>query len=297
MAKSIYQSEEYKKALMKSKAKLIEIDEDFFAVEKNIKLGFSEKKVLEARGTPSKKSMILFQEISKKYFYGIISPCVINYDKEMFSRIKYLKVENWTILIDLRKSKEELWNALEKKSSRWGVKTANKNGLEIDKNAGEKEINEFYKIYKKTAEEGGFDAENREFLDSLIKSDIAKLFLVKRKDKVVAGGLLLLDRENNYTILDLTASSAEGFKFQAMPLLYWEIILFSKENGFNSFDLGGYDREAGEGEKTYNVNKFKERFGGQIVEQPIYSTNRKYVFLRGLLKRMRFMRKWYRKWD
>jgi len=107
----------------------------------------------------------------------------------------------------------------------------------------------------------------------------------------------LLDRENNYTILDLTASSAEGFKFQAMPLLYWEIILFSKENGFNSFDLGGYDREAGEGEKTYNVNKFKERFGGQIVEQPIYSTNRKYVFLRGLLKRMRFMRKWYRKWD
>jgi hypothetical protein len=48
--------------------------------------------------------------------------------------------------------------------------------------------------------------------------------------------------------------------------------------------LGGYDAEASPQSKTYNINKFKERFGGKVVVQPIYSTNWKYPFLRKILK-------------
>lgn len=295
--KSVYQTGDYKEALKKSKAKIVDISQDFFGVEKTILfLGFWKKKVLEARGTPSKEDMVKFKETAKSYFYGLISPCVIESNEELFRENKYFKVLNHTLLIDLRKTKEELWNGLEKKSARWGVKTANKNNLYVEKNKFSKsDIAKFYKLYKESAEKGGFKAETIEFLESLIGKEACRLFLIKNKKEIIAGGLLLLDRENNYAILDLTASSEKGLKMQAMPLLYWEMILFSKENGFSAFDLGGYDTNAKEGDKIYKINKFKENFGGVVNEQPIFSTDKKYVLLRGILKKQGFMRNLYKK--
>ena len=41
----------------------------------------------------------------------------------------YKKISNYTILLDLKKTPEELWKQLEKKSIRWGIKTAEKNGI------------------------------------------------------------------------------------------------------------------------------------------------------------------------
>jgi lipid II:glycine glycyltransferase (peptidoglycan interpeptide bridge formation enzyme) len=80
-----------------------------------------------------------------------------------------------------------------------------------------------------------------------------------------------------------------------MPFLYWNLILYSKYINLYKFDLGGYDKEARHGEKTYNINKFKERFGGEITEQPIFSTNSKYSGLRQILKKYHFMKGWYKK--
>ena len=75
-----------------------------------------------------------------------------------------------------------------------------------------------------------------------------------------------------------------------MPFLYWNMIRYSKSLGLDYLDLGGYDKESKKGEKTYNINKFKERFGGEVKEQPIYATNWKYPFLRGVYKKIKFAR-------
>ena len=295
MGNGVYQSQDYKKALEKD-VKIVGISDDFFSIEKEIKFSkLGKKKVIEARGNVTKDNLDKFKEKADNYLYGIISPCVVDLKENLFEKLGYFKVVNHTILIDLNQGEDQLWKNLEKKSARWGVKTAKKNELIVEKDASESDIDKFYKLYQKTSEDGGFDAESKEFLKSLANSDVAQLFLVKKDKKIIAGGLVLLDGDNNYTILDLTAASEDGLKLQAMPLLYWEMVLFSKEKGFDVFDLGGYDDEAKKGDKTYNVNKFKERFGGDVVEQPIYSTNKKYVFLRGLLKKARFMKGLYQK--
>ena len=70
---------------------------------------------------------------------------------------------------------------------------------------------------------------------------------------------------------------------------------YYKNKGCKQFDLGGYDSEAKEGDKTYNINKFKERFGGIITEQPIFSSNNKYPFLRKVLRNVRFAKRLYKK--
>ena len=91
--------------------------------------------------------------------------------------------------------------------------------------------------------------------------------------------------------MEATAASDEGLKLQAMPYLYWNLIKYSKARGLSNFDMGGYDMEAKKGDKMYNINKFKSRFGGKIVEQPIYSTNWKYPLFRKILKVIKLIKK------
>ncbi|MEI6732220.1 MAG: peptidoglycan bridge formation glycyltransferase FemA/FemB family protein, partial [archaeon] len=204
------------------------------------------------------------------------------------------KVDNYTMLIDLTKSEEELWKELDKGSIRWGVGYAERNGLKASVAKAE-EIDEFYKLYEETANTGRFTPESKDFVKRVAISDIGKLFVIKKDAKIVAGGLILVDEHNNYSILDLTSASESGLKLQAMPFLYWSLISYSKKRGLNYFDLGGFDREAKEGEKTHSINKFKERFGGKVVLQPIYATNWKYKLFRRILKRVRFMKGAYTK--
>lgn len=293
---SVYQSKAYVEALRATHLTLVLITEQYTGVRKIIQLPVVGKKcVLEARGTPSEHELEAFKEKAREYWYGLIAPTVINPNNALFEKHGFKKVSNYTIILDLTKPEEELWKQLEKKSIRWGIHVAERNNLHCSLDSTQKEINDFYQLYDQTASRGGFAPEPKEMIEILSNSPIARLVLIKSKESVVAGGLVLIDRENKYAILDLTAASDEGLSLQAMPFLYWKIIQHAKKEGLRALDLGGYDKESKEGEKTTNVNKFKERFGGVIVEQPLYATSAKYGFLRGFLKRFRFMKNLYKK--
>jgi lipid II:glycine glycyltransferase (peptidoglycan interpeptide bridge formation enzyme) len=269
------------------------------AFEQTLSTPLGVKKILVSEGTPlytdedSLHEIInKFKQESKKYFYGTIVPTIINQKNEVLS--KYMKkASNFTILVDLSRTEEELWKSLEKKSARWGVKTAEKNSLWFLEPQSLDDISEFYSIYKKTASEGGFNPEPIEFLRCLLNSQSGKIFLVKKGNKIIAGCAILLSYD--YNVLNLTASTEEAQRLQAMPFVYWNIVLYSKRTGVRYLDLGGYDKEAKEGGKTYNINKFKERFGGQITEQSIYSSNQKYPLVRKMMKRFKIIKKLYKK--
>ncbi len=302
---SVYQSELFANALSLSGETKIVLEAEgakLVCVEKIRKIPFlGEKKIIFCSGLPEKGDNILiklleeFKTRSEEYYYGLISPCVLNQKKDIFNKCKFKKVSNYTSLIDLNISEQELFKKLEKKSIRWGIKMAEKNGLRFELPLSEKEIKEFYMLYQNTAKQGKFHAENEKFVSFLSNTEISRLFLVKKDKKIVAGGLILIDNVNKYSILDLTAASEEGLKLQAMPFLYWNLILYSKSLNLNYFDLGGYDNEARKGEKTWNINKFKERFGGEVKEQPIYASNWKYGFFRYLMKKSGSIKGMYKK--
>ncbi len=291
--KSVYQSEEYKRAIQK-KDKIIDISENYYAIERKISHPLGKKTILEGWGTPSREDLKLFKEISKKYFYGTIHPTVLDKNYSDFSKIGYKKASNHTILLNLNQTEEDLWKNLEKKSARWGVKTAENNGLKFE-NAKKEDLERFYEIYKKTAEQGGFKHEDKEFIYTMLDTNVSKLFIIKKNNVIIAGGLVLIDKGNNYSILDLTAATEQGLELQAMPFLYWNLILYSKKMNMTYFDLGGYDKEARENDKTYKINKFKERFGGEIAEQLIYSTNNIYPIIRKAIKNIKAIKKFYKK--
>lgn len=272
-----------------------------FAYERTLSTPLGKKNILEVHGDPlfvdteSEVQLLKkFKDHAQRYFYGTVSLSLHSTLHESFIEEKYKKDSNYTSVINLTLSEEELWNALEKKSARWGAKTGSQNGLNFTL-ATEKDIDRFYTIYQKTAEDGGFTHETIEFIKALADTPFSKLFVVHDNDALVAGGLILVDTHRKIATLDLTGATEEGLKLQAMPFLYWELIRYAQKNGMQYFDLGGYDGEAKEGDKTHNINKFKERFGGTITELEVFSTNAWYPTVRGLMRKARVIKKLYKK--
>jgi hypothetical protein len=291
---SVYQAPEYRRALETKGERIISITPSFFAFERTITLPLvGKRRILEARGTPSPQDVAAFKKIAEDYWYGLIAPVVL--DSPNLDNLGLAKVTNHTILLDLTQKEDALWSNLEKKSIRWGIKTAEKNNLEFKEPRTPAEISAFYKLYSQTAHKGGFHAEPEVFMQALARTSISRLFIITKDNQIVAGALILLDKSYNYAILDLTSASEEGLKLQAMPFLYWNLIKFAKNEGYKTFDLGGYDSESKKGEKMQAINQFKERFGGNIAEQVLLATSSSYPRLRKLLSLFRFMRTWYRK--
>lgn len=159
----------------------------------------------------------------------------------------------------MTKKIEELWNGLDK-DARWGVNKAKKEGLIVSE-ASEQEWKEFYEIYKETCGQGGILPFPFE------KTTESKLFVCKKDNKIIAGSAIKEKKE--LIELFLNASLQDYLKFQPNNLLYWSLIEYGHEKGFKIFDLGGYQLKAQKGTKLYEINRFKERWGGKIVTKDI----------------------------
>jgi lipid II:glycine glycyltransferase (peptidoglycan interpeptide bridge formation enzyme) len=184
-----------------------------------------------------------------------------------------------TIIIDLTKPIEKLWENLDKKA-RWGVKKAKKGELKvrkIEKN-DEDRWHIFYEIYKETCRNGGIiPLPLKKIKDSI-------LFICEKDKKMIAGAAIEEEMEEKKIKLFLNASLHEFLELQPNNLLYWALIYWAKKEGYEFFDLGGYQLKALEGSKLYEVNRFKERWGGQIFRYYIYSSNPFYILGRKIIR-------------
>lgn len=187
-----------------------------------------------------------------------------------------------TIEINLEKSEDELWNSLDK-DAKWGVKKAEKSGLKVGIVNNEAIWGEFYKIYKETCKFGNIVP------ISIDDAKHGRLFGCFLENKMIAGSVVKI--EGDKIILFLNASEHESLKYQPNNLLYWSIIKWAKNQGFGIFDLGGFQLNAKPGDKLYEINRFKQRWGGEIKEYKIYSKNPVYILGRKVIRNFPLVKK------
>lgn len=185
-----------------------------------------------------------------------------------------------TIHIDLTKSIEELSKNLDK-DARWGINRAKKQGLKVGKTDKEEAWNRFYEIYSNTCIMGGI----KPFSLNEIKKENATLLLCLKEKEIVAGAVVIENKEEEKISLFLNASMLEFQNLQPNNLLYWAIIIYGKNKGYKIFDLGGYQLNAKKGTKLYEINRFKKRWGGEIFKYYIYSKNPFYILGRKMIRR------------
>lgn len=165
-----------------------------------------------------------------------------------------MKDINATVLVDLEPTEEKMFNNL-KKNVRRGVKKAIRKGLIVEESDKWKE---FYEIYKQTQKAGGATIRT---LKTVLETSYL-LFICKYNENIIAG-LTIGFREDKYDknipSLSKLASLKEYHPLQPNNLLVWKAILWSKKEGYNLFDMGGWQINA-KGH-VVGINKFKERWG------------------------------------
>jgi lipid II:glycine glycyltransferase (peptidoglycan interpeptide bridge formation enzyme) len=199
-----------------------------------------------------------------------------------------------SIIVNLTKPLDELWEKLDK-DARWGVNKARKEGLIIEEAKDENEQKEYYNIYRELCKKQNIKehifTELKNPSDFKGRKHFGRIFLCKKQGEMIAGASTCENSEERKFSLFTNASKLECLKFQPNNLLYWHLIEWGKKNGFEIFDLGGYMPEAKKGDKIYEVNRFKLRWGGDIKEYEAETSNFLYFLGRKIIVSFPILRK------
>lgn len=178
--------------------------------------------------------------------------------------------EYWqNFLIDLRKSKEELWKNL-KDDKRKAVRKAKKKGLKICECTEKDEIPIFYDLVKERYLKRRTPLEDISNFEAvfniLVPKNVAKFFFVKYNDDYIATRLILLYKDTIYAWY--SGSNSDYLKFHPNDLITWHVLEWGSENGFHTFDFGGGGEQE---EATAGWVEFKRRFGAKSVNYGRYT--------------------------
>jgi len=183
---------------------------------------------------------------------GFTLPCIDEFHVT-YSNIK--KNDYCTIIVDLRKELDRIWQEDISSKRRNMVRKAEKNNVRIvidDK----KDLSTFHSYLKNANIEYGLGTPENIFFERLflnsrkVKFDI----LWAIKDNSILGGLVLA-MDKNYALYWLGIGIKESGNFGQGELLQWHAIQNAKRNGCSYYDLCSVEKE-----RLPNIYEFKKDF-------------------------------------
>jgi lipid II:glycine glycyltransferase (peptidoglycan interpeptide bridge formation enzyme) len=163
-----------------------------------------------------------------------------------------------TRAIDLAADEAALWGDLRKKWRQY-VNKARAGGVRVV-DAGPERLDDFYRIYRETADRAGFliraQSAYRDVWDAFGPSGHARLLFAELADGTPVATLLLV-RAGTRVVEPYGGMTEAGADSRANYLLKWEAIRSSREQGATTYDLWGL-AHAG-------IAHFKTGFGGREI--------------------------------
>lgn len=196
-------------------------------------------------------------------------------------------LESLTSVINLTQDLGTIWRNMDKKSSRYAINRAQRDGIKIGMNEN---YVQFYQINRSfTREKGIAPLLGIGYTKLETMERYGTLFIAEYEGEILGGHLYLEDEANIKLWLSASKRLEVGREKailigNASRLLHWEAIKYAKEKGIKEFDWGGLfpPEEADKDEKKKAINSFKLSFGGEVVTR--YSYQKVYT------KRYRFVR-------
>jgi len=185
---------------------------------------------------------------------------------EKFSRYAFRVKPFHTTIVDLSLDEATLWSRLDKKSTRYEIKKAEKMGVEISVNV---ELDNAYQLINQFIMTRRY---RRPILPREWQSilEYADVWCGLYNGNVYVVHVLLKDGMNRVRLLmSATRQRASSeVKRVVSPLnraMHWREILHYKRSGIRLYDFGGIelDRES----PTYTIMQFKLSFGGDIITE------------------------------
>ena len=200
---------------------------------------------------------------SKKYaisgWQHPFSPPGITVLKNKFELVKWA-----TFIIDLTKTKEELYNNIDKHSGRKNIERSRKRGVTIEE-INEKNLLDYHLIRNKMREDS--QEPKQEFKVLLKWWKFAKSigysgFLAKKNNNPIAG--ILFSYLSGHIIEGGIARSEEDTKnnLYSQDLLKWSIIEWGMKNNMRYYNLAGVNPNF-TSDKEKGIFRYKKKWGGK----------------------------------
>lgn len=213
-----------------------------------------------------------FIKIDPDVDLGIELPSKIERESTGASLVNELNQSGWrfsneqvqmrnTMLIDLRKSEDELLAAMKQKT-RYNLRLAERKGVKIRK-GGSQDFSLLYQMYAETSVRDGFvirsEAYYRAVWDRFFAAGMLTPLIAEVEGEGVAGLMLFIFGEQSWYLYGMSRDKAREW----MPnyLLQWEAIRASKQAGCHTYDLWGAPDEFNESDPMWGVYRFKVGLG------------------------------------
>ena len=174
----------------------------------------------------------------------------------------------YSFIVDLSKTEEELLENLHPKT-RYNIKLANRHGVKVEEKTDERGFEIYLKLLFDTTKRQGFYLHtkqyHRDLWNLLKKTDMVHLFLASYQKQVLSAFMVFTLKDKLF--YPYGASLDTHREVMAPTLLMWEVIKYGKSKGLKSFDMwGSLGPNAKEGENGYGFHRFKQGYGGQLIE-------------------------------
>lgn len=185
-------------------------------------------------------------------------------DRSFFMKNHFNSIyEYGSNIINLTLSKEELFQNIHSKH-RNVIRKAEKNGVVIYEDTSENGIVLFQKISVETYARSNKDGLSLDYLKrhfhALKDSGNIRLFFAKKDDVIQAAAVFLVSKT---VAIYWHGASIDNIYPGSANLLHWFAIQTFKSEQKLYYDFGGFSFS--EDEKASSINRFKSRFGGELI--------------------------------
>ena len=168
-----------------------------------------------------------------------------------------------TWILSLEQTEEEILQGM-RKSTRYEIRKAERNGVEIIKTRDSAYIDAFYEIYKNTIERQNWTGYSKIFLkkqfEIFSEDGSALLYLSKYKEKFISGSIFIYYGDSSY--YHYSGSLTEFKKIPSTSLIHWENIKEAKSRGLKKYNFWGISPDDKPNHPWYGLTFFKKGFGG-----------------------------------
>jgi len=195
--------------------------------------------------------------------------------KETIPFEQKLGEHNWSsIKINLNQSFEEIEKSFSTNHKR-SIKKAQKEELFVAQLVSSDHLNQFAAIYVQMHKERNIvlpiQDPNKTFneLACFFKDNENGMFLGVFDSSQSLLGAIALSFEGQKAFYLFGASDPSMRKLPILHLAFYEALKIAKERKLSYFDFGGYNHDVDDTSQVYQINRFKQGFGGEFVHYPL----------------------------
>jgi len=161
------------------------------------------------------------------------------------------------MLLELPETSELLMSSFKAKL-RSQIRKAEKNGLTFEVGRERKLIDEFYHVFTINMKDLGSPTHSKKWFEQILENYRQNMIIsiVRYNDIAVGAGIVLLN--GKVATIPWASTKREFNKLAPNMLLYWSLLEYSTDQGYQEFDFG----RSSFGEGTF---KFKRQWGAQAV--------------------------------